>query len=417
MVTAPPRVRLGLRENAGQFGMLVLINGFVGAMLGIERSILPLLAEREFAVAARSAMLSFIVVFGVTKALANLAAGRLADRWGRKRVLVSGWAAGIPVPFMLMWAPDWQWVIYANALLGVSQGLTWSTTIIMKIDLVGRRDRGLALGLNECAGYVALAASALLTAWIADAYAITPHPFYPGVVYVAAGLVLSAVVCRDTRAHVEIETMTAGRPLSTREIFWRTSLRDRDLSTVTQAGLVNNLNDGIAWGLFPLVYAAAGLNLTRIGVLAALYPAIWGVTQLLTGWASDHLGRKRLIVWGMWGQAGAIGLVAMSGGFNGYAVAAVALGIGTAMVYPTLLAAISDGADASWRGTAIGVYRWWRDLGYAVGALAAGFIADSFGLHWAIWITAAATFVSGTVAAIRLQETSHDTIHHRRDLA
>ena len=403
MVVMPPRVRLGLRANAGQFGLLVLINAFVGAMVGIERSILPVLAETEFALVARSAVLSFIVVFGVTKALTNVTAGRLADRFGRKRVLVAGWAVGIPVPFLLMWAPDWNWILYANALLGISQGLTWSTTVIMKIDLVGARQRGLAMGLNECAGYAALAASALATGWIAATYAITPHPFYPGVVYVAGGLLLSAFLCHETRAHVEIEAAPSPpQSLSAGDIFWRTTVRDRNLSAVTQAGLVNNLNDGIAWGLFPIIYAASGLDLARIGLLAAIYPAVWGFTQLLTGAASDWMGRKALIVWGMWVQAVAIALVAVSTGFIGFAIAAVTLGIGTAMVYPTLLASISDVAHASWRGSAIGVYRLWRDLGYAIGALMAGVIADVLGLHWAIWITAARTFASGAIAAARL---------------
>ena len=403
-------LHLGLRENLPQFALLVVVNAFVGAMVGLERSILPAIAEQEFQLAARTALLSFIVVFGVAKALTNYGAGRVSDRFGRKRVLIAGWLVAVPVPFLLMWAPTWNWVLVANALLGVSQGLTWSTTVIMKIDLVGAKQRGLAMGLNEFAGYVAVAGSALATGWIAAHYGLRPEPFYLGIAFVVMGLALSAVLVRETHHHVAHEsTLLGGMPAeglpSARQVFWRTSVLDRNLSSVSQAGLVNNLNDGMAWGLFPLVFAAAGLDLAQIGLLAAIYPATWGIVQLATGALSDHVGRKPLVVWGMWIQAIGIALVAVADGFAGFTAGAVLLGVGTAMVYPTLLAAIGDVAHPSWRASAIGVYRLWRDLGYAIGALLAGLIADAFGLQAALWFIAALTFVSGAVSALRMTET------------
>jgi MFS family permease len=404
-------VRLGLRENAVQFALLVIVNAFVGAMVGLERSILPAMAEHEFQLAARTAVLSFIVVFGVAKALTNYGAGRLSDRFGRKHVLVAGWLVAVPVPFLLMWAPSWNWILFANLLLGISQGLTWSTTVIMKIDLVGSRQRGLAMGLNEFAGYVAVAASALATGWIAARYGIRPQPFYLGVVFVALGLALSALLIRETRHHVSHESALLGTlpregMPTPREVFWRTTLSDPNLSSISQAGLVNNLNDGMAWGLFPLVFAAAGIDLAQVGLLAAIYPATWGLAQLVTGALSDRTGRKPLIVWGMWLQAAGIGVVTMTHAFAGFVAGAVLLGIGTAMVYPTLLAAIGDVAHPSWRASAVGVYRLWRDLGYAVGALLAGVTADAFGLNVAMWIIAALTFGSGVVSATRMAETA-----------
>lgn len=402
-------LRLGLRQNLGQFALLVLVNAFVGAMVGLERSILPAIAEQEFQLAARAAILSFIAVFGVTKALTNYFAGRLSDRFGRKGVLVAGWFVASPVPFLLMWAPDWSWVIAANVLLGVSQGLTWSTTVIMKIDLVGPQQRGLAMGLNEFAGYVAVALSALATGYVAAHYGLRPQPFYLGIGYVAAGLLLSALAVRETRHHVAHEIRHhhagAGAALGQLEIFRRTSLSDRNLSSVSQAGLVNNLNDGMAWGLFPLVFAAAGMELARIGQLAAIYPAVWGVAQIFTGALSDRIGRKGLITWGMWLQAAGIAVTALADSFAGFALGGVLLGLGTAMVYPTLLAAIGDVAHPEWRASAVGVYRLWRDLGYAVGALLAGFTADLFGLAAALWLVAALTFASGLITATRMRET------------
>jgi MFS family permease len=404
--TAP--VHLGLRENRAQFALLVLVNAFVGAMVGMERSILPAMAEEEFHVAARTAILSFIVVFGVSKAVTNYLAGRAADVVGRKGVLVAGWVVAAPVPFLLMWGPSWNWILAANVLLGISQGFTWSTTVIMKIDLVGSHRRGLAMGLNEFAGYIAVAGAALATGWIAARTGFRPEPFYLGVLFVVAGLGLSALLVRETAPHAALESRlraSSERTLTPGEVFWRTTLTDRNLSSISQAGLVNNLNDGMAWGLFPLVFASANMNLAQIGTLASIYPAVWGIAQLGTGAVSDHIGRKWLIVTGMWVQAFGIGIIILSAGFSGFALGAALLGVGTAMVYPTLLAAISDVALPSWRASSVGVYRLWRDLGYAVGALLAGISADLLGLAGAMWIVAGITAISGVVTAVRMQET------------
>ena len=403
------RARLGLRENLPQFSLLVVVNAFVGAMVGMERTILPPIAEHEFHLAAKTGVLSFIVVFGVTKALTNYLAGRLSDRFDRKQVLVVGWLVATPVPFLLMWAPSWGWVLFANALLGVSQGLTWSTTVIMKIDLAGPAKRGLAMGLNEFSGYFALAGSALATGFIASRYGLRPEPFYLGVGFVAFGLLLSALLVRETKGHAAAESRLHGELLkgmpSQREVFWRTTLFDRNLSSVSQAGLVNNLNDGMAWGLFPLFFSAARMDMGQIGTLAAIYPAIWSIAQLFTGAWSDRVGRKWLIAFGMWVQAVGIVVVVLASGVSRFATGATLLGIGTAMVYSTLLAAIGDVAHPSWRASAVGVYRLWRDLGYAIGALLAGVTADEFGLSAAMWIIAALTFGSGLIVAARMKET------------
>lgn len=406
-------VRLGLRENLAQFSLLVVVNAFVGAMVGMERALLPAIAEQEFHLAARSAILSFIVVFGLTKAGTNYLAGRWSDRFGRKRVLVAGWLVAIPVPFLLMWAPSWAWILVANALLGISQGLTWSTTVIMKIDLAGPHKRGFAMGLNEFAGYVAVAGSALATGAIASQYGLRPQPFYLGVVYVALGLLLSTLVVRETRHHVTAEAVQQVLPsatkLSQRQVFWQTSFLDKNLSSVNQAGLVNNLNDGMAWGLFPLFFSAARLDIAQIGILAAVYPATWGIAQLFTGAWSDRVGRKWLIAWGMWVQAAGIAVVVVSAGFAGFALGTVLLGLGTALVYPTLLAAIGDVAHPSWRASSVGVYRLWRDLGYAVGAVLAGLTADQFGLPVAMGFVAFLTGASGVVVSLRMSETLVDS--------
>lgn len=403
-------IRLGLKENLGQFSLLVVVNAFVGAMIGMERTILPAIAEQEFALAAKTAVLSFIVVFGITKAFSNYLAGRFSDRFGRKHVLVAGWLIATPVPFILMWAPSWNWILVANALLGISQGLTWSTTVIMKIDLAGPHKRGFAMGINEFAGYFAVAASALATGFIAAQYGLRPEPFYLGVVFVAIGLALSLFAVRETTHHVAAEAKLSGtaaplEAMSQRQIFWRTTLTDKDLSSVSQAGLVNNLNDGMAWGLFPLFFAAASMDLAQIGTLAALYPGTWGIAQLFTGAWSDRVGRKWLIASGMWVQAVGIAVTVLADGYVGFATGAVLLGLGTAMVYPTLLAAIGDVAHPSWRASAVGVYRLWRDLGYAIGALLAGITADAFGLPAAMWLVAAITFASGIIVAVRMRET------------
>jgi MFS family permease len=401
-------VRLGLRANWAQFSLLVLVNAFVGGMAGLERSILPAIAEQEFGIAARAAILSFIVVFGLTKAAANYLAGRLADRHGRRRMLIAGWLVALPVPFLLMVAPTWHWVVGANVLLGISQGLTWSLTVIMKIDLAGPRQRGLAMGLNEFSGYLAVAGSALGTAWIAARYGLRPEPFYLGVAFAGLGLLLSILAVRETRHHAAQESALGASPPpppSPGEVFRRTSLTDRNLSSASQAGLVNNLNDGLAWGLFPLWFAALGMSLGQIGVLAAVYPATWGVAQLATGAWSDRVGRKWLIASGMWVQAAGIVAVLLATGMGPALAGAMLLGLGTAMVYPTLLAAVGDVAHPSWRASAVGVYRLWRDLGYAVGGLLAGILADRSGMPAAIAAVAAITFASGLVVALRMRET------------
>jgi MFS family permease len=402
-------VQLGIRRNLAQFTLLVVVNAFVGAMVGLERTILPAIAEHEFHLAARAAVLSFIVVFGIVKAATNYFAGRLSDSLGRKRVLVAGWLAAIPVPLLLMWAPSWGWVLVANVFLGVSQGLTWSTTVIMKIDLAGPERRGLAMGLNEFAGYGAVGLTALATGYVASVYGLRPQPFYLGAAFVVAGLLLSALLVRETHAHARREgsdrAADEGPAPSQREVFLRTSFTDRDLSSISQAGFVNNLNDGMAWGLFPLLFAAAGASIKAIGWLAALYPMAWAAGQLVAGALSDRFGRKWLIAAGMWTQAGGIALVALSETTGRFGLGSALLGIGTAMVYPTLLAAIGDVAHPSWRASTVGVYRLWRDLGYAAGALLSGLTADLFGIRAAIWLVAGLTAASGAVVAVRMHET------------
>ncbi|MFZ9175626.1 MAG: MFS transporter, partial [Ilumatobacteraceae bacterium] len=391
-----------------QFTLLVAVNALVGGMIGQERTILPLLAEKDFGLSGFTVTLTFIVAFGLVKAATNFFAGTLGDRYGRKPVLIAGWLIGLPIPLLIIWAPSWGWIVFANVLLGINQGLTWSTTVIMKIDLVGPSRRGLAMGLNEAAGYGAVALTALATGAIADRYGLRPEPFFLGLSFAALGLGLSTIFVRETRHYVDIErraTPSAAAPLSTREIFTRTSWSDRNLSSCSQAGLVNNLNDGLAWGLFPLLFAAAGLSVARIGVLAAVYPAAWGVFQLITGPLSDRIGRKPLIAGGMLLQAVALSSIALANVFAWWVVAAVVLGIGTAMVYPTLLAAIGDVADPSWRARSVGVYRLWRDSGFAIGALLAGILADVVSIEVATHAVAALTAASGLVVVFRMTET------------
>lgn len=395
-------VSLGLKQNWRQFSLLVLINAFVGGMVGIERTVVPLIGAEDFHIESATLITSFIVSFGLVKAFANLVSGQLADRWGRKHVLVTGWLIGLPVPFMIIGAPNWEWIIAANVLLGLSQGFAWSMTVIMKIDLVGPKSRGLAVGLNEFAGYFAVGATAFLTGYLASLYGLRPVPIYVGVFYAVAGTLLSMLVVRDTRHHVELEAKGAAKdasPLSFRDVFLLTSFKDRNLFAASQAGLVNNLNDGMSWGIFPLFFAGLGLGVERIGIIKAIYPMVWGITQVVTGPLSDRWGRKGLIVGGMWVQAGGLILTAVSSAFSGWMIASVLLGLGTAMVYPSLIAAVSDAAHPSWRARSLSVYRFWRDLGYAIGALSAGLIADRFGFAAAIYTIGALTFVSGCVVA------------------
>jgi MFS family permease len=412
-VDAAP-VRLGIRANLAQFSLLVAVNALVGGTIGQERTVLPLLAERTFGLTAYTATLTFIVAFGITKALANLAAGALCDRLGRKPVLVAGWLVGLPVPLLLIWAPAWGWVVAANVLLGVNQGFTWSTTVIMKIDLAGPARRGLAMGLNEAAGYGALAATAAATGWIATNHGLRPEPFLLGAAYVAIGLGLSTLFVRETRGHVAYESTTrtgrsTGEVPSILRVLTHTAWQDRRLLAINQTGLVNNLNDGLAWGLLPVLFASTGLGVGEIGLLAALYPAVWGLGQLVTGALSDRTGRKPLIVGGMLTQAAALGLFASVDGLAWWATAAVVLGVGTALVYPTLLAAIGDIAQPAWRASAVGVYRLWRDSGYALGALIAGVTADIIGIRGAVVVVMVLTAASGLLTATLLTET------HRED--
>lgn len=411
---AAGHLRLGLRANLAQFSLLVAVNALVGGMLGQERTVLPLLATDEFGLTAFTATLTYIAAFGVVKAATNFFAGTLSDRYGRKPVLVAGWLIGVPVPLLIIWAPSWGWVVFANVLLGVNQGLAWSTTVIMKIDLAGPAKRGTAMGINEAAGYLAVAFTALLTGMIAQEWSLRPEPFFLGLAYAALGLGLSTAFVRETRGHAHLEAADhvarhddLHDALTTREVFTLTSFRDRALSSASQAGLVNNLNDGLAWGLFPLHFAAAGLSVGRIGVLAAVYPAVWGLGQLVTGALSDRIGRKWLIAGGMWAQAVAIALVAVVDGFWPWVAAVAMLGAGTAMVYPTLLAAIGDVAHPRWRASSVGIYRLWRDSGFAVGAILAGVVADAVDVEGAIWVVAALTAASGLVVAVRMYET-HD---------
>ena len=400
-------IALGLRENWQQFTLLVVINAFVGGMVGLERTLVPLIGSETFQLASTVAVTSFIISFGIVKAVTNLVSGQLADTWGRKKTLVLGWAVGLPVPFLIMWAPTWEWIVAANVLLGINQGLSWSMTVIMKVDLVGPRQRGLAVGLNEFAGYLAVGLTAFLTGYLATLYGLRPIPFYLGIGYAVAGLLLSVLVVRDTREHVALERSQhpgIETSLSFREVFLRTSLTDRNLFAASQAGLVNNLNDGMSWGIFPLFFTAAGLGVERIGILKGVYPAIWGTLQVVTGPLSDRWGRKGLIAAGMWVQAVGLFVVAAFDAFGWWLLGSVLLGVGTAMVYPCLLAAVSDAADPTWRARALSVYRFWRDLGYAIGALTAGLLAAIVGFAWTIAAIGLLTFVSGVVVAALMQE-------------
>jgi len=397
VTTAP--VRLGLRENAGQFTLLVAVNAFVGAMVGLERTTLPLLGREDFGVGSSAAVLSFIVAFGIAKALANLGAGALAERAGRRRLLIAGWAAALPVPLLIAVAPSWGWIVAANALLGINQGLAWSMTVVMKIDLVGPRRRGLALGLNEAAGYGGVALAAGVSGWLAAEFAARDVLVVAGALIAAVAFFASLLLVRDTAAHVAAEQRASGEPGEApglRAAFARASYREPALRSCSQAGLVNNLNDALAWGLVPLYLAANGAGVASIGLVAALYPAVWSVAQIATGHWSDHAGRKPLIVAGMLVQAAALGLLALGdGALAAAATSAVLLGLGTALVYPTLIAAISDFVSPVARAPVVGVYRFWRDAGYVLGALIAGAAADALGYGGAIAIVAGLTALSG----------------------
>ena len=416
------QIKLGIKENWQQFTLLLLTVGFVGSMVGLERTVVPLIGEQEFGLTSKTAIVSFIITFGVVKSLCNLLAGRISETWGRKRVLVLGWIIGLPVPLIIIYANSWFWFDVANVLLGINQALTWSMTVNMKIDLVGPKRRGLAVGLNEFAGYFSVGIMAWLTGEIAARYSLRPEPFYMGIGIAFAGLLVSTFFVRDTIEHVRYEARLraaeaasqsepgnpepqASKKLSVKEIFSLTTWKDRSLSSCSQAGLVNNLNDGMSWGIYPLFFSSYGLGIAAIGVIKAVYPAVWGLLQPITGPLSDKIGRKHLIVGGMLVQAVGIWMTALLPTYSWWIVAAVIQGLGTAMVYPVIIAAVGDVAHPEWRATSLGVYRFWRDLGYAVGALLAGLIADFVGMKAAIHVIAALTLTSGLVVALRMYET------------
>lgn len=395
------KVTLGLKENWKQFTLLIIVNAFVGGMVGLERSIFPEFAEIEFGVASKTAILSFIIAFGITKAIANYFTGRLANKFGRKWLLVFGWIIALPIPFILIYANDWNWIVFANILLGASQGFTWSSTIVMKIDLVGEKNRGLAMGLNEFAGYFAVGIVAFLTGFIADKYGIKPYPFYLGIILVLSGLLFSLFFVRDTRLHMQQENRST-RTNTLDNVFIQTSFKDKTLSAVTQAGLVNNLNDGMIWGLLPMMLLSLSYSTENIGVIAAIYPTVWGIGQLFTGKMADIYSKKTMLFWGMLLQGIAIIGIPYSTQFYELALLSGVLGLGTAIVYPTFLAAIADATTPTQRAESIGTFRLWRDLGYAIGAIISGITADLFGIEIAILLIGAITIVSSFIIKIRM---------------
>jgi MFS family permease len=394
--------QLGLKENWKQFTLLVIINAFVGGMIGLERSILPQIAEREFHIAAKTAILSFIIVFGIVKAITNYFTGAFSNKVGRKNLLTLGWLIGIPVPFILMFADSWNWIVAANILLGINQGLTWSTTVVMKIDLVGEKQRGLAMGLNEFAGYVAVALVAFLTSWIATEYGLRPYPFYIGVALSFMGFFASWLFIKDTKYHIAAETTTSKVP-RLKNIFWQTTWKNKNLGSVTQAGLINNLNDGMAWGLFPILLSSKGFTIAEIGIVTAIYPAVWGIGQLFTGRMADYFCKKDLLFFGMMLQGLALITLLFAESITHYIVISSILGWGTAMVYPTFLATVAENTHPADRANSLGIFRFWRDLGYAIGAILTGVIADTLGINSSILIIGMLTVLSSLIIAYRMK--------------
>jgi len=394
-------IQLGLKENWKQFALLVLVNAFVGGMIGMERTILPQFAESEFGIASKTAILSFITAFGITKAIANYYTGRLANKFGRKNLLLFGWLIAIPIPFMLMYAPSWSFVIFANVLLGVSQGLTWSSTVVMKIDLVGEKNRGLAMGLNEFAGYFAVGLVAFFTGLIANKYGINPYPFYIGIFISIVGFLLTWFWIKDTRDFVSKESETDLTP-DLENVFLETTFKHKTLSSVTQAGLINNLNDGMIWGLLPIVLFALNFDNADIGIITAIYPTVWGVGQLFTGKMADHYSKKAMLFWGMLFQGIAILLIPFSNDFYVLAAISGVLGLGTALVYPTFLTTIAQATSPRQRAESIGTFRLWRDLGYAFGAIISGIVADLFGVAYAVLLIGILTIFSSFIIQFRM---------------
>jgi MFS family permease len=395
--------KLGLEANWKQFSLLVLINAFVGGMIGMERSIFPQFATEVFGIASKTALLSFITAFGFSKAIANYFTGRLANSLGRKNLLILGWLLALPVPFLLIYAPNWNVVIFANVLLGISQGLTWSSTVVMKIDLVGEKNRGLAMGLNEFSGYFAVGIVSFLSAYLANRYGVIPYPFYLGIIIASLGLLLSWIWVKDTRNFLQQETQSS-QIVPLQHVFWDTTWRHKTLGSITQAGLVNNLNDGMIWGLLPILLLTAEFNQTEIGIIAAIYPSVWGLGQLFTGKMSDVYSKKKMLFWGMLLQGFAIMCLPLLKSFFALAFLSALLGIGTALVYPTFLSSIAQTTNPNQRAESIGAFRWWRDLGYAFGAIISGVIADAFGIDYAIWLIGLLTIASSLVIALRMEE-------------
>lgn len=396
-------IKLGLKENWKQFSILVIVNAFVGGMIGMERSIFPQFAEEIFGIESKTAILSFITAFGVTKALTNYLTGKLANRFGRRNLLLFGWLLAIPIPFLLIYAPSWGWVIFANILLGISQGLTWSSTVVMKIDLVGEKDRGFAMGLNEFAGYFAVGIVAFLSGYLANRYGITPYPFYLGVVISIVGLLLTLFFVKDTRHFVNHEAKK-DKTIPLEGVFLETSFRNKTLSSITQAGLVNNLNDGMIWGLLPILLLSIDFNTQNIGILTAIYPAVWGLGQLFTGKMADIYSKKKMLFWGMLLQGLAILGIPLISDFFFFAGIMAILGLGTALVYPTFLAAIAEATSPIQRAESIGTFRLWRDLGYAFGAVISGITADIFGVNYAILLIGVITVISSVIIKVRMPE-------------
>ncbi len=398
-------IKLGLKENWKQFTILVIVNAFVGGMIGMERTIFPQFANLEFGVASKTAILSFITAFGLTKAITNYFTGKLANRFGRRNLLLIGWLLAIPIPFMLINASSWNWVIFANILLGMSQGLTWSSTVVMKIDLVGEKDRGLAMGLNEFAGYFAVGVVAFLSGYVANKYGITPYPFYIGIFISIIGFFLTLFFVKDTRAFVHQESTTDNTD-QLNNVFLETTFKNKTLSAVTQAGLINNLNDGMIWGLFPIILFSLKYNAENIGIITAIYPTVWGIGQLFTGKMSDIYSKKAMLFWGMLLQGLAIFFIPFSSSFLALVLISTILGLGTALVYPTFLATIAQATIPTQRAESIGTFRFWRDLGYAFGAIISGVTADLFGLEYAIFLIGGLTIISSLIIKFRMPETS-----------